>query len=251
MIFTTPKSSTFGRDDYHAMGIDFADLNQDGHLDWMISNFGADYLFHQSHFVWINSGDDDLFQQGQAPFRDESEAMGLARTSGVPWDVRCVDFNNDGSLEVYRSVGFMRGTVNRMPEFVELALVNDLAFQYPETWPKFGPNDSLVGGKPRRNVFSVKSEGRYRDIGRELDMMEPGNSRGMSSADVDRDGRIDFLVTNQRASSTFYQNQSPSGSFHWAGGFGWSTMLSTRLQSRSCRESAPPVARAVPRSAPR
>ncbi len=210
--FVTPKSSTFGRDDFHAMGVDFADLNQDGHLDWVISNFGADYLFHQSHFVWIHSGEQQLFEQGRAPFRDESESWGLARTSGVPWDVRCADFNNDGTLEVYRSVGFMRGTVNRMPEIVEMALVNDLVFQYPEVWHKFGPDDSLVG-EIKANAFCVHDGDRYRDIGRELGMIEPGNSRGMSSADVDRDGRVDFLVTNQRASSTFYHNQSPAGAF--------------------------------------
>jgi len=35
----------------------------------------------------------------------------------------------------------------------------------------------------------------------------------MASADVDGDGRIDFLVTNQRASSTFYKNESKAGQF--------------------------------------
>ncbi len=208
----TTKSSTFGRDDYHAMGVDFADLNQDGHIDWTISNFGADYLFHQSHFVWMNSGNNELYKQNKAPFRDEGETLGLARTAGVPWDVRCVDFDNDGKLEIYRSIGFMRGNVNRMPEAVEMGMINDVVFQYPEAWHKFGKNDSLVG-KLLPNAFFAWAGEHYVDIGADLELYEEGQSRGMSSGDVDNDGRIDFLVTNQRSSSSFYKNNSKSGQF--------------------------------------
>ncbi|MCA9190720.1 MAG: CRTAC1 family protein [Planctomycetales bacterium] len=208
----TPKSSTFGQDDYHAMGIDFADINRDGNIDWLISNFGADYMFHQSHFVWINSGRNELYRLGRAPFKDMSESMGLARTAGVPWDVRCADFNNDGKMEVYRSIGFMRGTVNRMPELVEMGMMNDIIFQYPEAWHKFGPDDSFVGGK-RPNAFFVELEGRYVDIGAELDFFEATTSRGAAAGDVDLDGRVDLLVTNQRSSSTFFKNETLGGEF--------------------------------------
>ncbi|MCA9178840.1 MAG: VCBS repeat-containing protein [Planctomycetales bacterium] len=210
---TTPKSSTFGQDDYHAMGVDFGDIDRDGDLDWAVSNFGADELFHQSHFVWMNSGDRSLYAQARAPFTDQSERLGLSRTSGVPWDIRMVDFDNDGSLEVFRSIGFMRGRVNRMPEFLEMGLVNDLVFQFPEAWHKYGPDDSLVSGVKANTFCVARADGRYIDIGEDLGLIEPGPSRGVATGDVNGDGRIDFLVTNQRAPSTLYINQSNVGNF--------------------------------------
>lgn len=204
----TPKSKTLGQDAFHGMGIDFADLDQRGLLDWGVSNFGADYLFHQSHFAWINTGDSAVLKEGRAPFVDRSEDLGLARTRAIPWDYRMEDFDNSGSIQIWQSEGLMRGEISRVPEMHEMALQNDLLMQFPFFWHHFTRQDDLVGNEP--NAFFVRrANGRYVDIGPELGMMEAGLSRGTSTADVDGDGLVDMVVTNQHAAPTFFHNQAP------------------------------------------
>ncbi|MCX6124982.1 MAG: CRTAC1 family protein [Proteobacteria bacterium] len=211
--FMTPKSKTFGIDDFHGMGIDFGDLNNDGLLDFGVSNFGGEYLFHQSHFAWINTGDHGALARGAGPFIERSETMGLARTLGVPWDYRLADFDNDRSLEVFQSVGFIRGKINRVSELHENALMNDLAMQFPESWHHYDRNDDIAG-QHANALFTRDTAGKYQDVGTALELKEANVSRGIATADVDGDGRVDFLLGNQRAEPTFFHNTSKaSGTF--------------------------------------
>jgi enediyne biosynthesis protein E4 len=146
--------------------------------------------------------------QGIAPFHDESERLGLSRSSWA-WDAKIADFDNDGAAEVVQAVGFAQGMTDRWPELQELAMGNDEFLHDPRNWPRFGPGDDLSGHG--RNLFATRGEGdRYWDIAGDLNLVEPGVSRGIAVADVDGDGALDFAVANQWASSSFYHNQTPA-----------------------------------------
>lgn len=205
----TPKSKIIGRDDFHGMGIDFGDVNNDGFLDWGVSNFGADYAFHQSHFTWIHTGENAHLAQGKAPFVDQSETLGLARTREIPWDLRFADFDNDGYLEVFQSIGFVRGQKDWTPFAHELALQNDLIVKYPQVWHRMTDQHGWAGNGP--NSFFVRNQaGRFVDIGPELGFQEPAVSRGIATTDIDRDGQIDFFVGNQSVGDSLYMNKNQS-----------------------------------------
>ena len=205
--FFTPRSKALGKDAWHAMGVDIADLNKDGRLDIAISNFTANYLFSQNHYILLNTGEKERMKAGVLPFRDVSESWGLARTSAIPWDIRTADFNNDGNLEVFFSTGMRRGTVNRLPEVVEMGLMNDVAMQIPWAWQHFPPDSDLTG-QAHNHFFARGSDGRYYDIGAALGFREADVTRGIATADTDADGLIDYLATNHnQAPSTFYHNQ--------------------------------------------
>jgi hypothetical protein len=150
-------------------------------------------------------------QQGVAPYVDHSEALGLSR-SGWSWEARLGDFDNDGVLEALQATGFVQGTVKRWPELHELAMGNDDLLHHPDSWPRFQPGDDLSGDD--HNPFFVRaSNGRYYDLAPELgpkmELGIPQVSRGIATADVDEDGRLDFAVANQWRSSVFYHNESP------------------------------------------
>jgi hypothetical protein len=205
--FTTPRSKVLGRDSFKGMGIDFADLNGDGWPDLYVSNIAGDYSLEESHFLFLSTGEIELMRRGVAPYVDRSEAMGLSR-SGWCWDVRLADLDNDGDLEALQAIGFLRGEIDRWPELHELAMGNDGMLRDPRNWPRFARGDDLSG--QQRNPFFVRAgDGRFYDLAPELGLAEPGVSRGIATADVDGDGRLDFAVANQWSPSSFYHNQAP------------------------------------------
>jgi hypothetical protein len=204
---TTPRSRVLGRDSFKGMGVDFGDVNGDGHLDMFVSNLSGPWSIYESHFLWLSTGEVRRMKQGVAPYYDAGEKLGLAR-SGWGWDSRLGDFDNDGSLEAVQAMGFLKGTTNRWAEGQELAAMNDQLLRDPKFWPDFRPGADL-GGTDHNRFYVRASDGRFYDFSERLEMSDPMVSRGIALADVDGDGRLDFAVANQWGPSYLFRNTSP------------------------------------------
>lgn len=231
--FTTTKSKVLGRDSYKGMGVDFGDMNNDGWPDIFVSNITQEYGLEESNFVFLSTGRVEQMKTGVAPYVDRSESMGLSR-SGWGWESRLGDFNNDGTLEALQATGFLKGNINRWPELHEVVTGNDQLLRNPRSWPSLQLGDDISGNG--HNYFFVRaSDGRFHDIAAQLSLNQPLLTRGIATADVDGDGRLDYAVANQWGTSYFYRNESNN-----AGAF-----LGIRLrlpvgdgisQTRVCRE---------------
>lgn len=204
--FTTTKSKVLGHDSYKGMGVDFGDLNGDGWPDIYVSNITQEYGLEESHFVFLSTGHVELMKQGVAPYVDRGESLGLSR-SGWGWESRLADFNNDGVLEALQATGFMKGNVNRWADLHEVVMGNDQLLRHPRSWPTLQANDDISGNG--HNFFFVRApDGRFHDIAAQLSLNQPLLTRGIATADVDGDGRLDYAVANQWGTSFFYHNES-------------------------------------------
>ncbi|MBN8248344.1 MAG: CRTAC1 family protein [Verrucomicrobia bacterium] len=202
----TPKSCVLGRDSFKGMGCDFGDINGDGHLDIYVSNIATRFGLTESHFVWQSTGEPGAMAQGAAPFVQNSEPLGLSR-SGFAWDARLADFDNDGIPEAVQACGFIKGAVNRWPELQALGTSNDQIVHNPRFWPSFRVGTDLSGSDA--NPFFVRAgAGRYYDVAPRLGLAEPMVSRGLAIADVDGDGRLDFVCANQWGPSVLVHNEA-------------------------------------------
>lgn len=201
--FTDPKSKVLGHDSFKGMGVDFADITGDLKPDIFVSNITDIFALEEGTF---------LFLSGKNPleYHDESEKLGVAR-SGWGWDARFGDFDNDGSPELLQATGFVRGTTNRWPELHELAMTNDTLLHLEGAWPHLVAGDDLSGDN-RNAFFAHDGEGRYLDVARELGWPGGQVSRGIATADVDGDGRLDLAIANQWQDSVFLRNVAPSAS---------------------------------------
>ena len=147
-------------------------------------------------------------KEGIAPYIHGSEKLGLSR-SGFAWDARLADFDNDGVLEAMQACGFIKGKINRWPELQSLGTSNDQIVHNPRFWPNFRPGADLSGHE--WNPFFVRgAEGRYHDIAPALGLADPTVTRGIAIADVDGDGRLDFVTANQWGPSYFFKNEAPN-----------------------------------------
>ena len=209
---TTPKSCVLGHDSFKGMGCDFGDVNGDGLLDIYVSNIATKFGLTESHFLWQSTGRVEEMKHGIAPYFQNSEKLGLSR-SGFSWDSRLADFDNDGVLEAMQACGFIKGKINRWPELQALGTSNNEIVHNPRFWPSFRPGTDLSGHD--WNPFFVRgADGRYHDIAPSLGLAEPMVSRGIAIADVDGDGRLDFVCANQWGPSYFFKNESPqAGAF--------------------------------------
>jgi hypothetical protein len=210
--FRDPGSKVLGRDSFKGMGIDFGDVNGDGRLDLYVSNIAEEFALQESHFLFVSRDDPGAFTEGRAPYRDESESLGLAR-SGWGWESKLADFDNDGVLEAIQATGFRAGSVDRWPELHELAMANDLLTRLPAFWFSFRDGDGLSGDRP--NSFFVRSPGgRFFDVAEEVGLGGRVVTRGIALADPDGDGDLDLLMANQWEPSTYVRNDcAPSGRF--------------------------------------
>lgn len=214
----TPASCVINQDSFKGMGVDFGDINGDGLLDIYVSNLATQWGLTESHFLWLNTGQAERMKDGIAPFRQASEELGLSR-SGWSWDCRLADLNNDGVLEALQATGFIKGQVNKWPELQSLGTSNNQLLHNPKFWPSLQPGDD-VSGHDTFAFFARGRNGRYYDVAPQLtlqdgqSMSEAMVTRGISLADVDGDGRLDFALANQWQPSYFYHNECPhAGNF--------------------------------------
>lgn len=71
----------------------------------------------------------------------------------------------------------------------------------------FKAGDDSSGHEPDA-FFSADENGIYRDIAKEMGLIEPHVSRGIAIGDVDDDGDLDFAVARQWQAPAIYINQS-------------------------------------------
>ncbi|HVK58901.1 MAG TPA: ASPIC/UnbV domain-containing protein, partial [Candidatus Kapabacteria bacterium] len=113
-------------------------------------------------------------------------------------------------LEAMQACGFIKGEINRWPELQALGTSNDQIVQNPRFWPSFKPGADL-SGKDCNPFFVLGSDGRYHDITPALGLDQPMVTRGLAIADVDHDGRLDYVAANQWGPSFFFKNESLTG----------------------------------------
>lgn len=207
--FKSIPSSVLGKDSFKGMGVDFGDINKDGGMDIYVSNIADEYALEESHFAFISTNNWDKAQEGIAPFYNESEVLGLSRSSWG-WDSKLADFNNDGQVEAIQATGFVKGEINLWPELQELAIGNDELLSTPEVWPEMQSGIDLSGHD--HNPFFIRSSsGRFFDLAPTIGIDQEMVTRGIGTADVDKDGDLDFAYANQWEKSFFYKNNYAGG----------------------------------------
>lgn len=163
---------------YAGMGVDFADYNNDGLPDLVVTN-----LANQKYALYQNSGD--------GSFTYASFNAGLARMtiSHSGWGVRFIDYDNDGWKDLLIAQGHDLDTI-------EL------------THPHL---------RYREPMLLARNTGRgFEDVSAESGSVfrKPWVGRGMATGDIDNDGRIDAVVTTNDGSIHILMNRTPTQN-HW------------------------------------
>src|SRR5205823_4730084 len=161
------------------MGVEFEDLDNDGWLDIMVTNFSDDY-----NTLYRNTG--------KGYFRDDSYRAGLVADSwrDLSWGVGFFDFNNDGWKDVFVANGHIYPQVDRAPLNISYRQANKL---YLNTG---GPKLVQVNAQAGPGLRVMKS------------------NRGAAFADFNNDGQMDIAIVALDESPTLLMNQGARDN-HW------------------------------------
>jgi len=161
------------------MGIEVADIDQDGDLDIFVTNFSHDYCT-----LNINDGSGFL--------EDVSVRVGLVEPTVrfLGWGTALFDAENDGDIDI------LIGNGHVYPQ-VEAA---DIGTSYMQ----------------RKQLFENRGNLRFQEVQPDGGALEqPGLSRGLAAGDIDGDGDIDLFLTNNNGVPDLIMNESSSGT--WLG----------------------------------
>lgn len=215
----TPKSFVLGRGSFKGMGADFGDLADNGKFDLMVSNITTPWGLQESNFVFMNQANSGKQMQQDlarsvAPFNQEAEQMGMAWT-GWAWDVKFGDFLNSGNQDVVQTDGFVKGTIDRWNWLQEMAMTNDDLLSNPANWPLVEPGDDIAGDQCPA-FYADGGNDQYVNISQQLGMCTSADrvpQRGVATADVQGNGKLDFTIARQWAPSVYYENDSKVGNY--------------------------------------
>jgi len=163
---------------YAGMGVDFADYNNDGWPDLVITD-----LANQRYALYQNNGD--------ATFTYSSFTSGVARLT-MPhsgWGIRFLDYDNDGWKDLLIAQGHDLDTV-------ELSYPN-LHYREPMLLLRNTGKEFVDVSAASGALFS-----------------QPWLSRGMAIGDIDNDGRLDAVVTTNDGPVHILHNEMPTQN-HW------------------------------------
>ncbi|MDD5033738.1 MAG: FG-GAP-like repeat-containing protein [Methylococcaceae bacterium] len=202
--FADVTQSTIGVDTKKGMNAEIADYNNDGFLDVYVTNMTEPYL-HECNMLWEN--------HGGFKFSDVATETGSCDT-GWGWGAKFFDADNDGLQDLYVANGFITdGPEDYMHKLLDFVFQEGIDLRDATKWPDMA-GYSMAGRE--RNFFLHQKFGSFVSEGAAAGVDDPGDSRGVAIADFDRDGRVDFIVTNVAGPMRLFHNMSESGG-HWVG----------------------------------
>jgi enediyne biosynthesis protein E4 len=163
---------------YAGMGVDFADYNNDGWPDIVVTD-----LANQRYALYQNNGD--------GTFTHVSTQSGLAGITLIHsgWGVRFIDFDNDGWKDLLIAQGHDLDTI-------ELTNPN-LHYREPMLLARNTGKGFVDVSQKSGEVFK-----------------QSWVARGMATGDLDNDGRLDAVVTTNDGPAYILHNETPTSN-HW------------------------------------
>jgi hypothetical protein len=164
---------------FAGMGVDFEDYNNDGWPDVVITD-----LANQKFALYKNAGD------GTFDYSTLTTGLGAISLLHSGWGVRFVDYDNDGWKDLLIAQSHVMDTIQ----------VNEPHLRYRE------PPLLLWNDKGKRFVDVSSQSGEV--------FQQKWAARGMATGDLDNDGKIDAVVTENDGPAWVLRNQTSTRN-HW------------------------------------
>ncbi|WP_165869304.1 VCBS repeat-containing protein [Maribacter algicola] len=213
---------------YNGMGVDIADVNNDGYMDitvmdmlpesnrrrklmmapvnYDLFNYRTDLGYAKQHVkntLQINQGTDE---DGSFQFSELGTLTGIYSTDWS-WAPLWADFDNSGTLDLFITNGYYKDLTDM--DF-SLGLKEKLRFGSNEYSIKY-QQETLEKLNPiKKSNFMYSNQGslQFKNVTEQWGLAETSFSHGAAFADFDNDGDLDLTVNNLGHTAFFYRNNT-------------------------------------------
>jgi len=204
---------------YFSMGADAGDINNDGLIDFFITD-----MRDRNHFEYMTGMEEigrglwemervsDLIPQymwnavylntGTDRFAEAAHLTGMEAT-GWTWSARLGDLDNDGRIDAFITAGMIRNFIDA--DLVDKQNVAPTLAARANVWKNSAPR--------RESTLAYRNLGdlRFADVSAEWGLDKQGVSFGCVQVDLDGDGDLDLVYANYEAPPTIIRNDTTTG----------------------------------------
>ncbi|MBT5903075.1 MAG: VCBS repeat-containing protein [Opitutaceae bacterium] len=204
---------------YFSMGADAGDLNNDGEIDFLVADMRdqsrAGFMTGMEEMgrgLWENERVAELIPQymwnavylgtGTNRFEEVAHLTGMNAT-GWTWAARIADLDNDGRSDVFYTNGMLRN-------FIDADLVDK-----QNVAPNLAARARVWRNAPKREEpnLAFRNDGnlQFTNVSTDWGLDETGVSFGCVVTDLDNDGDLDLVWSNQDGPPTVMRNDFATG----------------------------------------
>ncbi len=215
--FTDVIDASIVSSPYSAMGADAGDFNNDGHMDFMVSEMAThDHVKHHrtigsisTKVLWAKTDTVSQYMKnmvsvkiGPEQFAEVSYLLGLDATDWT-WATRFADFDNDGLLDAYFANGMARAFHDG-----DIGIASTRA---KTGWQRMAFFKSSPQYDEQNLAYRNLGDFSFEDVSSQWGLDLLGVSFASAYADFDQDGDLDMVLSNMEENLTLYRNNSPEG----------------------------------------
>lgn len=221
--FTDRLKEQMGHISNFSMGVDIADINNDGLADiYTLDMLPADnkrqkLLYMPDNYeLYNNMLSNGFYHQlmrnmlqvnnGNGTFSETGQSSGISNTDWS-WSALFADFNNDGNKDLFVTNGYGRDMTNR--DFVKFYANERLKYRKGETSDRMFQMLQGIKSTPLHcYMFENKGNLQFKDCSSDWGLDDANFSHGAAYADLDNDGDLDIIVNRMNDEAAVFRNNA-------------------------------------------
>ena len=184
------------------MNVAFGDIFNQGRYAVYVSNISEDGVLIQGNNLWVPKQNE---RPGELRYQNMARDMGV-ELGGWSFGAQFGDLNNDGTLDLYLTNGYVSLDKNRSYwyDFAKIAGGNAAIIGDASDWPAM--DGRSLSGYQQKKVWLNDGAGKFIDVAQAVGVGDVCDGRAVALADLWNTGALDAVVANQRGPLLLYRN---------------------------------------------
>ncbi len=184
------------------MNVAYGDIFNQGKYSVYVSNISEEGVLIQGNNLWVPRED---AKSGTVTFENLARDLGV-ELGGWSFGAQFGDLNNDGTLDLYLTNGYVSLDRNRSYwyDFSHVAGGNSTIIGDAKNWPAM--EGRSLSGYQQKRVWLNDGAGKFVDVAQAIGVTDTYDGRSVAMADLWNTGALDVIVANQRGPLLVYKN---------------------------------------------